>query len=234
MGWLEGRHIFLISDTAGLVHGLTSDVSLLTLLAVALVPITWFVFWRTRLGLRMRTVGENPVAAESLGVAVYRMKYIGVIVSGALAGMGGAFLVIEAAGIYREGQTGGRGFIGLAAMIFGNWRPLGAAAGSGLFGYATALNLRSDPAVHALLLFAAIAVGVVALWALYRRKLTQTGVLIVLAGLVFWWWSSSQSVSGDFVYMTPYVTTLIVLAFASQRLRPPAADGRPYRKGQEQ
>jgi ABC-type uncharacterized transport system permease subunit len=234
MLWLENRHIFLLSDTAGLVHGLTSDVSLLTLIAVVLVPATWFFFWRTRLGLRMRTVGENPLGAESLGVAVYRMKYIGVVVSGALAGLAGAFLVLEAAGIYREGQTGGRGFIGLAAMIFGNWRPLGAAAGSGLFGYASALNLRSDPAVHALLLFAAIAVGLVALWALYRRKRSQTAVLLVMAGLVFWWWSSSKSVSGDFVYMTPYVTTLIVLAFASQRLRPPAADGRPYRKGQEQ
>ena len=111
------------------------------------------MLWRTAFGLRLRSCGENPVAAESLGVNVYQYKYIAVIISGALAGLGGAFLAIVAAGIYREGQTGGRGFIGLAAMIFGNWRPGGLAAGAGLFGYTDALQLRSGAeAVHALLL----------------------------------------------------------------------------------
>src|SRR5207247_9230214 len=97
-----------------------------------------------------------PMAAESLGVPVYTMKYLGVFISGCLAGLGGAFLVLESAGIYREGQTGGRGFIGLAALIFGNYRPGGVAAAAGLFGYAQALQLRSDKAIHGLLLFVAI------------------------------------------------------------------------------
>ncbi|NEE13052.1 ABC transporter permease, partial [Streptomyces sp. SID7499] len=72
---------------------------------------------------RLRSCGESPVAAETLGVNVYKYKYIAVTVSGGLAGLGGAFLAIVATGIYQEGQTGGRGYIGLAAMIFGNWMP---------------------------------------------------------------------------------------------------------------
>ena len=87
-----------------------------------LIPATYLLLWRTAFGLRLRSCGENPAAADSLGVPVYRMKYIAVVISGALAGLGGVFLVFIA-GIYREGQTNGRGFIGLAALIFGNWRP---------------------------------------------------------------------------------------------------------------
>ena len=74
------------------------------------------------------------------------MKYIGVMISGGFAGLAGAYLVLESSGIYREGQTAGRGFIGLASMIFGNYRPLGIFMGSGLFGFADALQLRSDDA----------------------------------------------------------------------------------------
>ena len=118
---------------------------------------TYFLLWRTTFGLRLRSCGESPVAAESLGVNVYRMKYTAVIVSGGFAGLGGAFLALVAANIYREGQTGGRGYIGLAAMIFGNWRPGGLALGAGLFGYTDALQLRSGgESVHALLLLLAI------------------------------------------------------------------------------
>jgi hypothetical protein len=108
---------------------------------VLLVPLSFFVLWRTAFGLRLRSVGENPVAADSLGVPVYRLKYAAVVASGAFAGLGGAALVVGS--IYREGQTAGRGFIGLAAVIFGNWRPGGLAAGAGLFGYADALQLRA-------------------------------------------------------------------------------------------
>ncbi len=86
---------------------------------------------------------------------VYRLKYIAVIISGALAGLGGVFLVFIAK-IYREGQTGGRGFIGLAALIFGNWRPGGLAAGAGLFGFADGLQLRSRTGVVALLLLVGV------------------------------------------------------------------------------
>src|SRR5688572_3254446 len=159
---LEEEQWFLISDLAGVTRGVLTGMSALTLIAILLVPATYYVLWRTPFGLRIRSVGEDPKAAESLGVNVYRYKYYGVVISGGLAGLGGVFLSMVAASIYREGQTGGRGFIGLAAMIFGNWRPGGLAAGAGLFGYVDAAQLRGGSAsVHALLLF--LAVGLVAL-----------------------------------------------------------------------
>jgi len=231
-GWFERRHWFLISDAGGFLKGLTSNVSLLTILAVVLVPVTFWILWRTAFGLRLRSVGEHPVAAESLGVPVYTMKYIAVVVSGALAGLGGAFLVIEEAQIYREGQTGGRGFIALAALIFGNWRPGGLASGAVLFGYSDALQLRSDAAIHGLLLFVAIGMGLAGLWLLVRRRLRYGTALVVLSGLAFWWFAVTEKVPNEFITITPYVVTLAVLGLAAQRLRPPAADGRPYRKGQ--
>src|SRR5690606_41622081 len=97
--------------------------SWLTLIAVALVPATWYILWRTAFGLRLRSCGENPVAAESLGVNVDKYKYLAVIISGALAGLGGVFLSIVANPFSLEGHTRGRGYIGLAAMIFGNCQP---------------------------------------------------------------------------------------------------------------
>jgi general nucleoside transport system permease protein len=162
------------------------------------------------------------------------MKYLGVVISGALAGLGGVFLVLEAAGIYREGQTGGRGFIGLAALIFGNWRPGGVGVAAGLFGYADALRLRSDPAIHALLLFVAIAFGLGVVWFVLRRRVTGALVMALMGAGAFWWWAASSSVPGQLVGTVPYLMTLVVLSVASQRLRPPAADGKPYRKGQTQ
>ncbi|HYD08480.1 MAG TPA: ABC transporter permease, partial [Acidimicrobiales bacterium] len=188
--------------------------------------------WRTRLGLRLRSAGENPHAAESLGVNVYRVKYLGVIVSGGFAGLAGAFLVLEGAGIYREGQTGGRGFIGLASLIFGNWRPSGVALGAGLFGFADALRLRDEGAVHALLLFVALAAGVAFVWFVWRRRVRAAAFLAVVAAGFGWWYVASDEVPREFLSFTPHLVTLLVLAFATQRLRPPAQAGLPYRKGQ--
>lgn len=233
LGWLERRHWFLVSDVSAMLRGFTVDLSILTIIALFLVPVTYLFLWRTRLGLRMRSAGENPWAAESLGVRVYTMKYIGVLISGALAGLAGAFLVLEAASIYREGQTGGRGFIGLAAMIFGNWRPSGALAAAGLFGYTDALNLRSPEAVHALVLFASISLLLLGVWYLSRRR-TLGGVLaIVLGALAFTWFAVTDTVPRQLVYILPYVATLVVLAVASQRLRMPTYDGITFRKGSQ-
>jgi simple sugar transport system permease protein len=234
LGWLEKRHWFLISDVSALLRGLTHDLSWFTVACVLLVPLTFFVLWRTAFGLRLRSVGEHPLAAESLGVPVYTMKYIGVVISGMLAGLGGAYLVIEQASIYREGQTAGRGFIGLAALIFGNWRPGGVAAGAGIFGYASALQLRSTPAVHALLLFVALGLTLAFVRFVLRRREIPAVIAAVLAAAFFLWWKTSDAVPREFVSFTPHIVTLLVLALATQRLRPPAADGRPYRKGQAQ
>jgi simple sugar transport system permease protein len=231
LGDLEGQHLFLISDVAGVLRGVTSGVGVLTILAVLLVPASYLLLWRTAFGLRLRSCGENPAAADSLGVAVYRMKYIAVIISGALAGMGGVFLVFIA-GIYRENQTNGRGFIGLAALIFGNWRPGGLAAGAGLFGFADALQLRSRTAVVALLLLVAVLLAGVAIWQATRRKLVQAVLAGVFAAASLTGFLLIDELPPGIVSFTPHLTTLLVLSLASQRLRMPQADGLVYRRGE--
>ncbi|KOG35846.1 MULTISPECIES: ABC transporter permease [Streptomyces] len=230
---LQQKHWFLISDLAGILGGLVTNLSLLTVVAILLIPATWWVLWRTAFGLRLRSCGENPVAAESLGVNVYKYKYIAVTVSGALAGLGGAFLAIVATGIYQEGQTGGRGYIGLAAMIFGNWMPGGMALGAGLFGFTDSLKLRGGAEnVHALLLLVALLLVIAALWQMYRKKWVVAAIGAIFAVGFFLWYVLTDEVPSQFVDAAPYITTLLVLALSAQRLRMPKADGLPYRKGQ--
>jgi ABC-type uncharacterized transport system permease subunit len=113
-----------------------------------IVPLTlvlglaaWFVLNRTVFGLRLRSAGENPRAAESLGVRVVAMRYAGVLLSGAFAGLAGAYISIELVGQYNEGMNQGRGFIALAALILGNWTVGGAALASLLFGWTEALTV---------------------------------------------------------------------------------------------
>ena len=105
-----------------------------------------FVLTKTRFGLRLRSAGENPDAATTLGVRVAPLRYAGVAISGALAGLAGAFLAIEINGLFREGQTQGLGFIALAALILGNWSPVRLLIGSLLFGFAQAIPLRLNDA----------------------------------------------------------------------------------------
>ncbi|MFC6080759.1 ABC transporter permease [Sphaerisporangium aureirubrum] len=231
---VERAHLFLVSDLAGVLRGITQNVSLFTLLALVLVPVSFYVLWRTPFGLRLRSCGERPVAAESLGVNVYYYKYVAVLMSGALAGLGGAFLSIVASGIYREGQTGGRGFIGLAAMIFGNWRPGGLAGGALLFGYTDALQLRQGgTSVHALLLVVAMLLAAFAVYQLVKQRRGRAALISgVFAVAVFAVFSVTDTVAEQFTSFTPHLTTLLVLSLASQSLRMPAADGLPYRKGQ--
>ncbi|GAA1503485.1 ABC transporter permease [Sphaerisporangium rubeum] len=231
---LETTHTFLIADLAGVLRGITQNVSLFTLVAILLVPLSFYVLWRTSFGLRLRACGERPVAAESLGVNVYYYKYLAVLISGAFAGLGGAFLSIVAAGIYREGQTGGRGFIGLAAMIFGNWRPGGLAGGALLFGYTDALQLRQGgTSVHALLLVVAMLLAAFAVFQLVKQGRARAALISgVFAVAVFAVFMVTDTVAEQFTSFTPHLTTLLVLSLASQRLRMPAADGLPYRKGQ--
>jgi general nucleoside transport system permease protein len=228
---IEEKHWWLISDLAGLLAGLTTDVSLLTIIAALLIIGSIYVLWRTPFGLRLRSCGEAPVAAESLGVNVYLYKYAAVIASGVFAGLGGAFLAISSSQ-YRDGQTGGRGFIGLAAMIFGNWRPGGLAAGAGLFGYTDAMQLRGSDAVHALLLLLCIALLVLAVIQFMSGRLAIAVVALVLGVAFGWWFLATDALPPELVGAAPYVVTLLVLALAAQRLRMPKADGQIYRKGE--
>ncbi|MCZ2838535.1 ABC transporter permease [Modestobacter sp. VKM Ac-2985] len=231
LGDLESRHWFLISDLAGLLRGVSNGVGVLTVLAVLMVPAAYLLLWRTAFGLRLRSCGENPAAADSLGVPVYRLKYIAVVISGMLAGLGGVFLVFIA-NIYREGQTNGRGFIGLAALIFGNWRPGGLAAGAGLFGFADALQLRSQTAVVALLLLVALLLAGVTVWQLFRGRRMQAVIAAAFAAATLAAFLTIDELPDGIVSFTPHLTTLLVLSLASQRLRPPKADGLVYRRGE--
>ncbi len=231
-GYLQDLNYPFISDLAGLLLGATSNLSYISIFALLLIPVAAWVLWSTPFGLQMRSVGELPTGSESLGVNVYLMKYIGVMISGGFAGLAGAYLVLESSGIYREGQTAGRGFIGLASMIFGNYRPFGIFMGSGLFGYADALQLRSDDAVHGLLILISLILLIFAIKQLIEKKYVNSSISIALSIGFLVWFIISETVPSEFVYFTPHLTTLIVLSSASQKLRMPQKVGQPYRKGE--
>ena len=231
LGSIANLNWFFVSDMASILRGLTGDVSYVTVVAICFVPLAYFILWRTAFGLRLRSAGEAPVAAESLGVNVYAMKYAGVLISGGFAGLGGGFLAIVAASNYQENQVAGRGYIGLAALLFGNYRPGGLLAGAGLFGFADALQLRDSAAIHALLLFIVAILAFVAFRKFKAGKQMSAILSIAAAGFTLWFYFAVDELPGQLVTMTPYIATILVMALASQRLRMPAADGIPYRRG---
>ena len=119
---------------------LFNQIPPLVFLTVAIVIVSHFIIFKTVFGLRLRSVGEHPQAADTLGISVAKMRYTGVIISGALSGMAGAYLSLEHAHYFVKGISGGRGFIGLASMIFGKWTPFGTAGAGMLFGFGEALK----------------------------------------------------------------------------------------------
>ena len=230
---IDAQDIFFISNLAGILHGLTKDVSLVTIALLLLVPLTSWILWRSKFGLRMRFSGENPMAAESLGINVYRIRYIAVSVSGMLASLGGAYLALVASSVYREGQTAGRGFIGLATVIFGNWKPSGVFAGSILFGFTDALRVRQSESVMSLIMVAGIVALVLSIFYSINRR-WKPGLISGSLALVAWWIHQRVDViPQEFVTVFPNFATLIVLTFLAQRLTPPAMAGMPYRRGSE-
>jgi general nucleoside transport system permease protein len=146
------------------------SASVLTWVALLLVPLLALYLFRTPSGLRLRSVGEKPRAADSVGVPVIRTRYLAVIASGVLAGLGGVYLSVGLVGSFNENMTDGRGYIALAAVIFGSWRPGGALAAALLFGFSSAVAQRLPAFSESL--------------AVLFQALPYVLVLIVVAGLI--------------------------------------------------
>ncbi|MET0326365.1 MAG: ABC transporter permease [Ilumatobacteraceae bacterium] len=234
LGWLADRGWFVVSDVAGLLKGLTSGLTLDIILVAAVFVASVYVLWKMPFGLRLRSAGERPSAADSLGVPVLRYRYYGMIISGGLAGLGGAVMVLFA-NRYQENQVGGRGFLGLATLVVGNWRPAGVAAGAALFGYFQGITLRTNPEqlVLALLLVGSLALAVAAAFSAVRQQwapLLMAGVVSLACGFLY---VVSDRPNNQFVYITPYLVTLIMVSVRGQALRPPAQAGIPWRKGMQ-
>jgi simple sugar transport system permease protein len=133
LGWL--KDVYFIGPIFG-------ELNLMIWLSFLTVFLTYIIVFKTPIGLRLRSVGEHPIAAETVGISVYRTRYIAVLVSGALAALGGAYLSLGFLDLFDQNLTGGRGFIALAALIFGKWRPFPAFAAALLFGFSSALGDR--------------------------------------------------------------------------------------------
>ena len=134
--------INLPTDSLGFIGQAISQLNLLVWGSLLAVVVVGIIVFRTRVGLRLRSVGENPRAAETVGISVFAIRYAAVITSGGLAALGGAFLSIGFVHSFSANMTAGRGFIALAALIFGRWRPGGLLAATLLFGFSSALAQR--------------------------------------------------------------------------------------------
>jgi ABC-type uncharacterized transport system permease subunit len=170
-------------------------------IAFLLVPMTWYVLYKTPFGLRLRSVGENPEAADAAGVSVSRIQYCGVLLSGLLAGLGGAYLSIGQSSLFTRNMTSGRGFIALAALIFGKWRPVQTMLACLLFGFTEAISIQMQGAIK---------------------------LPVFLATLLRQ--APGDDIPIQFIQMVPYLLTIIVLAGFIGSSRPPRALGIPYQK----
>jgi general nucleoside transport system permease protein len=132
----------------GLIYsGLISGHSLLVYVAFLAVPLTWWIIFRTRFGLRLRAVGENPAAVDTAGISVTALRYSGVLICGLFAGLAGTYLAIAQSANFAPNMSAGRGFIALAALIFAKWHPVGALGACLLFGFLEALAIPLQGAV---------------------------------------------------------------------------------------
>jgi simple sugar transport system permease protein len=219
-----------------------TDVSVISVLAVVMVFVTSYVLYRTPFGLRLRSVGENPEAADAAGVSVNRIRYIGVIISGALAGLGGAYLSIGQSSLFTRNMAAGRGFIALAALIFGKWRPVQTMLACLLFGFADALTIQLQGApVSVTVLRVAIAVGgFVLIWfiaQMFVKRMVPALIVSFIGATVFAFvlilrtrGLGNVEIPVQFIQMIPYIVTIVVLAGFIGQSRAPKAIGIPYEK----
>ena len=143
-GFLSGAFFLSSGSTPQLPkdHLLPQSPLIVAIVILGLVALIWYVLYKTPFGLRLRSVGENPEAADAAGVSVSRIRYSGVLLAGALAGIGGAYLSIGQSSLFTRNMTAGRGFIALAALIFGKWRPVQTLLACLLFGFTEAVSIQ--------------------------------------------------------------------------------------------
>ncbi len=228
---LENKQWFLISDLAGIVRGFTVDIAWSSVMLLLLVPAVWYLVWRTPFGLRLRSSGEKPAAAESLGVNVIKTRWIAVLMSGGLAGLAGSWLVLESLK-YQQGMTANRGFLGISAMIFGNWMPGLLSIGALLFSFSQSVGFQLGFESRAIIGAVGIAFVVSALLSAIRKRFVSALVIGLIGAGVVAFAFANEEINDALIKALPYLLTLIVLAVASKRQRPPAAAGIPYQKGQ--
>ncbi len=205
-----------------------------------LVPLVALVLHRTRSGLMVRATGETPVAVAAAGVGVVRVQWAAVLTAGGLAGLGGAFLSVGQVGLFAENMTSGRGFLALAAVVFGRWRPYGVVAACAVFGFTDALQLRlqSMQSVPRSLWLAVLVVGaaVVAVAVLRRARGNRPAAAAAAGGVVCLAVGAAGAVlvpgfqlPSQFWLSLPYVLSLVALAASSRGVHAPALLGRPIK-----
>lgn len=182
---------------------LLSGHTILVYLGLLTVPLTWWVLFRTRFGLRLRAVGENPAAVDTAGISVVRLRYSAIVICGIFCGIGGAYLSTALQAGFVKDMTAGRGFIALAALIFAKWRPWFALYATLLFGFLQALALRPD---------------------IIERSIIDVSRWFSSEGI------DSVDVQVQLLDALPYILTVVILAGFVGKAIPPRAGGEPYVK----
>ena len=223
---------------------LLSGHSLLVYIALVTVPLSYFVLYKTRFGLRLRAVGENPAAVDTAGISVVGLRYSAVVIGGVLCGIAGAYIATSLQANFTKDMSAGRGFIALAALIFAKWRPWHALGACLLFGFFFAVDTRFQnillPAwvLSGFLIFISLGLAGYVWKKDYLDKVVLGGLalgiaIIALIILTSVWQSGISSqvkIPVVFIQSLPYVLTVIVLAGFVGRAIPPKAGGRPYVK----
>ena len=236
-----------MTDTGPLMQlysELLSGHSLLVYLALLTVPLSWFVLYKTRFGLRLRAVGENPAAVDTAGISVVSLRYGAVVIGGILCGIAGAYIATSLQANFTKDMSAGRGFIALAALIFAKWRPWYALGACLLFGFFFAVDNRFQNilmpawALSSLLIFISIVLLSYVWKKDYLDKVVLGGLALGTAIISFMviysvWTSGINSqvkIPVVFIQSLPYVLTVVVLAGFVGRAIPPKAGGQPYIK----
>ena len=225
---MEASELPVVAQLGGVLGGLTRDVSLAAVLGLLIIPLVAWVLWKTPFGLRWRAAGEEPAALQALGGSVHRTRWIAVLVGSGLAGFAGGYLTLISQG-YIENQTAGRGFIGLATLIFGNWTPSGVFFGASLFGISDAVGIGRPETLRALVFVLAVvfaALGVRRLWRGAPGRRLRDGLPSLVLGVALLAIFAFVPLPAAVSSATPYVVTLAVLVVAGTRMRPPSALGR--------